>query len=190
MSILALAGSLRKGSYNRIVVEAAVELAPSSVSIRPFDIASIPVFSEDLECGSVRPQSVARLCAAIAESDGLLIATPEYNQSVPGVVKNMIDWLSRSEPGLEGLPVAVTGASTGPWGTRIAQTVLKQMLHSTGALVMSSPMLFIPRVESLLDGTRLADEKTRRQLGDLVVSFVDWIDRVGVRSQVASQRPA
>jgi chromate reductase len=112
---------------------------------------------------------------ALARADGLLIATPEYNQSVPGVVKNMIDWLSREEA-LSALPVAVIGASTGPWGTRIAQTSLRQMLLSVQAAVMSDPTLFVPHVEALLDGDgELADQQTSRRVGQVVSSFADWI---------------
>lgn len=183
VSILAISGSLRKGSYNRAVLRAAAELAPPGVIVTILDgLETVPVFNEDLEGAIAHPPGVVRLRKALTDSDGLLISTPEYNQSVPGVVKNMIDWLSRGEAheGLTGRPVAVTGATTGPWGTRISQSVLKQMMVSTQALVMPAPTLFIPRVESLLDEHgNLVDVEVRTRLGELVSSFVDWIRLVG-----------
>jgi chromate reductase len=182
VSILGIAGSLRRRSHNRAVLEATVRRAPDSVEITVFDgLETIPLFNEDLEA-PFDPDGVLRLRQAVAAADGLLISTPEYNQSVPGIVKNMIDWLSRGEPdaGLAGKPVAVTGATTGPWGTRISQTVLRQMLHSTQALVLPAPTLYIAGVETLLDGEgRLVDETTLDRLEALLVSFADWIRLVG-----------
>jgi chromate reductase len=126
---------------------------------------------------------------AVARSDGLLLATPEYNQSVPGVVKNMIDWLSREEA-FSGLPVAVIGASTGPWGTRIAQTSLRQMLLSVQAVVMSDPTLFVPHVETLLDGDgEMTDPQTSRRLRRLVSSFADWIRLVTPADSSSAAEP-
>jgi chromate reductase len=177
--VLAIAGSLRRDSHNRALLRAAAELAPASMSINVYEhLGAVPVFNEDLEDAQGGPAGVARLRTALAAADGLLIATPEYNQSVPGVVKNMIDWLSRSEPvaGLAGRPVAVTGATTGPWGTRIAQTVLRQMLVSVQALVLPAPTLFVGRVDSRFakDG-RLADDALGERLHELVSAFAAWI---------------
>lgn len=183
VSILAVPGSLRRESYNRTVLQAAVALAPPTATITIFDgLETVPVFNEDLEDAPEDPPGVLRLRHHLAATDGLLIATPEYNQSIPGVVKNMIDWLTRGEPheGLVGRPVAVTGATTGSWGTRISQTLLKQMLHSCQALVMPRPTLFISRVESLLnDDGELVDKRTLTLLGELVGSLVEWIHLVG-----------
>jgi chromate reductase len=191
VSILAVAGSLRKDSYNRAVLRAAAELAPPTATITVYDgLDTVPMFNQDLEYAPDDPPGVRRLRDALAGCDGMLIATPEYNQSTPGVVKNMIDWLTRGEPhqSLAGRPVAITGATTGPWGTRISQTLLRQMLHSVQALVMPAPTLFIPRVESLFDDEgRLIDDATRSGLEELVVSFVDWIHLVGTR-RVAGSR--
>jgi len=172
--ILGIAGSLRRDSHNRAMLRAASRLAPEGVTVTVYDgLETVPVFNEDLEANP--PPGVVSLRHALARSDGLLLSTPEYNQSVPGVVKNMIDWLSREEA-LSGLAVAVIGASTGPWGTRIAQTSLRQMLLSVQAVVMSDPTLFVPDVEALLDGHgELADEQTSRRLRQVVSSFGDWI---------------
>jgi len=176
--ILAIPGSLRRDSYNLAVLRAAAELAPPATTIEVYDgLADIPVFNQDLEGPRGGPESVDHLREAIAWSDGLLISTPEYNQSVPGAVKNLIDWLSRGEDheGLAGRPVAITGATTGPWGTRIAQTMLRHMLSSAGAVVMAQPMLFIPQVDTLLDSTgELAEPEIRNRLTDLVAALVDW----------------
>ncbi len=172
--ILGIAGSLRRESHNRALLRAAALLAPESVTVEVYDgLGTVPVFNEDLEADP--PQGVSSLRRALGRADGLLIVTPEYNQSVPGVVKNMIDWLSRGEV-LSGLPVAVIGASTGPWGTRIAQTLLRQMLLSVQSVVMSDPTLFVPRVESLVDvDGNLVDPVTRERLREIVTSFADWI---------------
>ena len=179
LSVLAVAGSLRRGSHNRAVLEAAAQIAPAGVEVTIFDrLEAVPVFNEDLENAPDDQSGVPELRHAMAAADGLLISTPEYNQSVPGVVKNMIDWLSRGESdgGLGGKPVAVTGATTGPWGTRISQTVLRQMLQSTQALVLPAPTLYIAHVGSLLDDKGcLVDQGTLDRLGDLMSSFVDWI---------------
>lgn len=179
MNILAIPGSLRRESYNRSLLRAAVEVAPENAIVTVYDdLATVPVFNEDLEKPGQDPPGVRRLRRAVASADGILISTPEYNQSVPGVVKNAVDWLSRSGPGegLAGRPVAVTGATTGPWGTRISQTLLRQMLLSVQALVLPQPTLFVPCAETIFDQSgRLSDQTTRALLGDLVTSFADWI---------------
>lgn len=184
--ILAVAGSLRRESYNRSLLRAAMDLADPCVTISVYGgLGSVPVFNEDLEGPADEPPGVVELRRAVAAADGLLIATPEYNQSVPGVVKNMVDWLSRSESdaGLAGLPVAVTGTTTGSWGTRIAQTVLRQMLLSVQAVVLPSPHLFVPHAASLFDADgALTDSETKDRLADLVAAFRSWICLVGARA--------
>ncbi|HEX6325835.1 MAG TPA: NADPH-dependent FMN reductase [Jiangellaceae bacterium] len=175
--VLAIPGSLRRQSYNRSLVEAAVSLAPPAMSITVYEsLDLVPVFNEDVE--NPPPAGVARLRDAVAGSDGLLIATPEYNQSLPGVVKNVIDWLSRSDgpEGLAGKPVGVTGVTTGPWGTRLAQTQLRQVLTSTQALVLSRPTLFLRDATTLFDESRnIVHNSTSRQLREFLVSFDRWI---------------
>lgn len=174
--ITAIPGSLRRHSYNHAFAAAAATLAPASMSITVYDdLDTVPLFNEDLE--HPPPPGVARLRTAVAASDGLLFVTPEYNQSVPGVIKNAIDWLSRSEgpADLAGKPVTVTGLTTGPWGTRIAQTQLRQILTSTQALVLPSPPLFLPDAETLFDQDRsLTDQTTRRRLHELLLSLDGW----------------
>lgn len=181
--IFAIAGSLRRGSWNLRLLEAAAECAPVGMTVSVYhDLASIPMFNEDLEqetgCG---PDAVQRLRRDLAAADGLLIATPEYNQSIPGVLKNAIDWLSRAAPDevLAGKPVAIVGASGGRWGTRLAQHALRQTLHATESLVMSSPALFIREVDGVFDDAgRLSDTPTRDSLQAVLRSLANWIDLV------------
>lgn len=175
--VLAIPGSLRRESYNRSLLAAAASLTPPDMSFTVYEsLGTIPVFNEDLE--NPPPAGVAHLREAVASSDGLLIATPEYNQSMPGVVKNVIDWLSRSDgpEGLAGKPVAVTGVTSGPWGTRIAQTQLRQVLTSTQALVLAQPTLFLRDAATLFDHDRkFVHDSTTRRLEEFLISFEHWI---------------
>lgn len=179
--ILAIPGSLRRASYNKALLDAAVELAPNGVSVTVYEgLAQVPPFNEDLVEGPLLPRGVARLRRAVSASDALLFATPEYNQAVPGVLKNAIDWLSMGEAheGLENRPVGITGVTSGPWGTRLAQTMLRQMLLSTQALVLPQPTLYLRNGESLFDASgRLSDPKTRRRLADLIAALAVWSSR-------------
>ncbi|MGH8162496.1 MAG: NAD(P)H-dependent oxidoreductase [Gammaproteobacteria bacterium] len=140
-------GSLRKRSFNRMLCEAAAEAAPDDVEIGIFDdVTSISPFNEDVEAATgYGPEPVRALRRRVAAADGLLLATPEYNQSVPGVLKNMLDWLSRPGPEevLAGKPVAVIGASSGPWGTRLAQKGLRHILNATESLVLPGQAMFV-----------------------------------------------
>lgn len=121
LRVLAFAGSLRRNSYNRHLIDAATGSAPAGLSLTVHDsIADIPLFNEDLEADAADgPDGVMRLRAAVAAADGVLIATPEYNQSLPGVLKNTLDWLSRNDAALgevlSGKPVAIMGATPGRW---------------------------------------------------------------------------
>jgi chromate reductase len=139
------------------------------------ELASVPLFNEDAagNCST----GVQGLREAVATADGLLIATPEYNQSFPGVLKNAIDWLSRGSPSiLVGKPVAVLGATTGSWGTRLAQTALRQVLTATGALVMPRPMLCVAHVNECFDAQgRLVDPEVHAQVEAVLAAFQDWI---------------
>lgn len=120
-------------------------------------------------------------------ADGLLIATPEYNQSLPGVLKNVIDWLSRSDSaqGLAGKPVAVIGATTGPWGTRLAQAQLRQILIACQSLLLPGPALFVHAARGAFDEAgRLIDSEIRDRLGGVVDGLVEWIRLVSRPSQV------
>lgn len=176
MDVLALPGSLRRSSRNRWLLRAAAGCAPAGMTVTLFDdLAAVPLFSEDLE-GEQPPAPVRRLRSAVAAADGVLIATPEYNQSIPGGLKNALDWLSRSDE-LEGKPVAVTGATSGPWGTRLAQAAVRHVLHATGSLVLPGPALYLRDAERLFDGDgNLVDGATRDSLADMLAALARWIE--------------
>ena len=177
--ILALAGSLRRNSFNRMLLYAAADCAPASMRVSIFDdLASVPLFNEDLE-GEGGPKPVAQLRQAVASAHGLLIATPEYNHSVPGVLKNAIDWLSRPAPEevLVGKPVAIVGVTSGLWGTRLAQAALRQILYATGSQVVPGPALYITAAHTHFDANgRLPDDTVRAALQDQLGRFDDWIE--------------
>jgi chromate reductase len=177
LEVLGLAGSLRLRSLNRYLLAAAAARAPQGMSISVYDdLGAVPMFNEDLETAR-GPEAVLRLRTAVARADALLIATPEYNQSLPAVVKNFIDWLSRSEPDvLAGKPVAIFGATQGSWGTRLAQAAIRQTLAACGALVMPLPQLYIARAADKVDSMgNLVDEPTGAALTQFLESFGQWI---------------
>lgn len=145
-------------------------------------LGEMPSFSEDLEVETGGgPEPVRALRTLVRQADGLVIATPEYNHSVPGVLKNAIDWLSRPDEShvLRGKPVAVTGVSGGPWGTRLAQAALRQILYATESPVLPAPALFLRQAERLVDDSgRLADSRTEERLRALLAAFASWIPLV------------
>ena len=181
--VLAIPGSVRSGSYNRLLLKAAGVCAPAGMVVELYgELGMIPIFDEDLEQStSGGPDAVRRLRLLVGAADGLLISTPEYNHSMPGVLKNAIDWLSRPGPDevLIGKPVAVLGASGGRWGTRLAQSTLRQVLFATESVVMPAPMLFLRDARDLFDDAgALVHAATRDQLTKLLEAFGAWIDRV------------
>jgi chromate reductase, NAD(P)H dehydrogenase (quinone) len=178
--ILGIAGSLRKGSLNRMLLRAAGELLPEGVTLEEFDIAGIPVFNQDEE--DPLPESVARLKERIEAADAILFATPEYNYSVPGVLKNAIDWASRPQGGnsWQGKPVAVMGASMGLMGTSRAQYHLRQMFVFLDMYPVNKPEVMIASAHQKFDEEgRLTDAKAREMVGRLVESLAAWTRRLG-----------
>lgn len=172
--ILALAGSFRSGSYNQALIRAARELAPGHVRIEAFDLRTVPFYDGDLEAQG-DPDEVTALKGAIADSDALLIATPEYNGSVPAVLKNAIDWASRRPPDspLKGKLAAIMGASPSWGGTRRAQAHLREILDRAGADVTGEPSLYLARAfEHVTDG-RLTSEDAREAVREIVAGLVD-----------------
>ena len=182
LSVLGIAGSLRSGSYNRALVAAAASLSPPEIEIQPYDIAGIPLFNFDVEQQG-DPEPVTRFKQAIAGADAVLIATPEYQQGVPGVLKNALDWASRP-PGkspLNGKPVAIMGASPGMTATARAQTQLRQTLAYNNCPTLMRPEVLIGRAHGKLDSDgRLTDEDTVKFLQELLAAFSDLIKRVAV----------
>ena len=174
MKLLGIAGSLREGSYNRSLLRAAHELLPEDVELVEFDIGSLPFYDGDLEAAG-DPEPVAALKDAIRDADALLIATPEYNRGVPGVLKNAVDWASRPPLGspLAGKPVALMGASTGRGGTALAQQQLRAALEFPRAVVLDEPEVLVPEAYMRFDDQgELADEGVRAELAELVDTLV------------------
>jgi len=169
MKILGLSGSLRDGSHNTRLLRGAGKLLPEGVELVVFDrLDAIPPFNEDDE--ATPPEPVRHLKDAIAEADGLLIATPEYNSSIPGVLKNALDWVSRpraSSP-LAGKPAAVIGSSTGLFGAVWAQAETRKVLGSTGARVIDSELPIGHADEALAENGLPSDSDTREALQALL----------------------
>jgi chromate reductase len=182
LDVLGIAGSLRAGSFNRALLRAAVELAPPGMAVRAWDgVRDIPPYDGDVEAPGL-PAPVQAMHQAIAAAGALLVVTPEYNHSIPGVLKNAIDWASRpaGKSPLRGKVVAIAGASTGAMGTVRAQDDLRRVLRTIGAFVVPSPEVLVGHAGQKLDpGGRLADEPTRKLLGRLLEALADWHRRLG-----------
>ncbi len=184
MRILAVSGSLREGSFNTSLLRAAVEAAPDGVEVELWEgLADLPLYNQDLDDANDVPESARRLRADWAAADAILFSTPEYNGSVPGGLKNAIDWASRprQEPALRNKPVAVVGASTGQFGALWAQQDLKRILGIAGARVVGTEIPVSAaheRFESgnLLDGEVF--EQLRLHLTTLASEAVTASDRV------------
>jgi chromate reductase len=179
LKVLGIAGSLRKGSFNAAALRAAQELAPTGMTIDIFDIATIPLYNEDVKAEGF-PPAVADLRARIKAADGLLFATPEYNYSISGVLKNTIDWASRPpEQPFDGKPIALIGASGGALGTARAQYHLRQMFIFLNGHVLNRPEVMIGAGASKFDAEgRLTDQPTRDILGTLLTAFRAWIEKL------------
>ncbi|MBX0329341.1 NAD(P)H-dependent oxidoreductase [Oscillochloris sp. ZM17-4] len=181
MKILGISGSLRAASNNTGLLRAASELAPAGVEILIHDIGDVPLYNGDEDGGEGnRPAGVIRLRQAIADADALLLAVPEYNYSVTGVQKNVLDWASRSTPTtpLNGKPLAMMGAG-GMSGTMRAQFHLRQMLVHSNLLVMNKPELYIARAWEKFDKQgNLTDEATRDMVKALVEGLAAWVSRL------------
>jgi chromate reductase, NAD(P)H dehydrogenase (quinone) len=177
--ILGIAGSLRQASFNRATLRAAQALAPEGMQIEPFDIAPIPLYNEDVRQQGF-PPPVEDLRARIKAADGLLIVTPEYNYSIPGVLKNAIDWASRPpEQPFDNKPIGVIGASAGVMGTGRAQYHLRQCFVFLNGLVMNRPEVMIPAAQNKFDTAgSLTDQATRDFIIAHLTAFKAWVQRL------------
>lgn len=177
MKLLGLAGSIRKGSHNRALLHAVGACLPAGATLTIFDrLAEIPTFDPDL---AADPEPVAAWKDALRGADGLVIATPEYNYSVPGVLKNAIDWASRPPPTspLRGKPVGIVSAAAGMSGGMRAQYHLRQILVFTDSPAMLQPEVFVARpADRFVDGV-LTDEPTRAHLQMFGQALVAWVGR-------------
>ncbi|MHB8573222.1 MAG: NADPH-dependent FMN reductase [Candidatus Dormibacteria bacterium] len=179
--VAALAGSLRRDSLNRGLLRAAAEAAPEGVEVRELEIGSLPLYSEDLDSEGA-PAAVLALREAVRAADAVLIATPEYNGSVPAALKNAIDWVSRPrrDATWNQKPVAIMGATPGQYGTAWAQDHLRRILSVVGADVLGNSVQ-VAGAWDLFDGQgNLTDEPTRLAVAELLQELAEHADRLSV----------
>jgi chromate reductase len=180
ITLVGISGSLRKGSFNSAVLRAAAELMPSDSALTIESIAGIPLYDGDEEAASGIPAPVARLKDAIAAADGLFLVSPEYNNSVPGVTKNAIDWLSRPPADIGrvfgGKPVAIAGASPGGFGTVLAQNAWLPVFKTLGADLWSGGRLLVSRAGGVVDAQgAISDAATRESIAKFLAGFVKYV---------------
>jgi chromate reductase len=175
LDILGISGSLRKKSFNSASLRAAQQLAPAGVTIDSFDLAPIPIYNEDVREQGF-PDSVQQLRSRIAAADALLIVTPEYNYSVPGPLKNAIDWASRPpDQPFDGKPIAIMGASPSTIGTARCQYHLRQLFVFLNGMVLNRPEVMIASAPAKFDEQgNLNDEASREHIRKLLTALVGW----------------
>jgi len=173
MKILGIVGSLRKHSYNRGLLQAALEVLPSGSELEIIGLEGIPLYSQDIE--NNMPPAVVQMKAKIRAADAILIATPEYNYSMPGVLKNAIDWCSRpyGDSAWDGKKVALMGASPAELGTSRAQYHLRQVFVYFNAKILNRPEFMLGKAHEKFDANgKLIDPKTKEKLKEFLVAFV------------------
>jgi chromate reductase len=175
--LLGMSGSLRKNSFNTALLRAAQELAPAGLSIEIADLSQIPLYNEDVREKGY-PQPAQALRNGIRAADAVLIATPEYNYSIPGVLKNAIDWASRPpEQPFDGKLVAIMGASPGRLGTARAQYHLRQCFVFLNSTVLNRPEVMVGGAAQVFKDGKLIDEPTRQFVSDLVKALSLAVER-------------
>jgi NAD(P)H-dependent FMN reductase len=179
-TILGISGSLRARSYNTALLRAAQSLAPPGSTLEVATPHGIPLYDGDVEAGDGIPQAVDQLKSRITASQGLLLVTPEYNNGIPGVFKNVIDWLSRPPADIPrvfgGRPVAVIGASPGGFGTILSQNAWLPVLRTLGTRYWSGGRLLVSRAQSVFnDSGEIVDERVRELLRQFIEGFVLFV---------------
>lgn len=179
-TLIGIAGSLRRDSYNAALLRAAAELLPPSCRLDIASIAGIPLYDGDRETSTGIPDAVNELKDRIAGAGGLVVATPEYNNSIPGVLKNAIDWLTRPAQDIgrvfRGRPVALMGATPGRWGTRSAQTAWLPVLRALGTRPWFGDPLFLSQARAVFDGAgNIVDEDVRERLERFMNGFAEFV---------------
>jgi len=179
VTTLGISGSLRKASFNTAALHAAVELLPEGMSLDIADIAQIPVYNEDVRQAGF-PPAVQRLREQITAADALLVASPEYNYSMPGVLKNAIDWASRPpDQPFNGKPIAIMGVTPSLWGTARAQYHLRQSCVFLNMFPVNKPEVLVAQAQAKFDAElRLTDQATRDAIAQLLVALRDWTRRL------------
>ena len=180
MKILGISGSLRKGSFNTALLRAAVKAMPAGAQLEIGSISGIPLYDGDVEASQGIPPAVQALKGGIVAADGVLLVTPEYNNAMPGVLKNAIDWLSRPPADISkvfaGRPFAVMGASPGGFGTILSQNAWLPVLRTLGTRTWFGPKLMVSRAGSVFnEAGELTDEAIRSQLAKFLAGFVSFI---------------
>ncbi|HEY8460428.1 MAG TPA: NAD(P)H-dependent oxidoreductase [Blastocatellia bacterium] len=184
LRILGIAGSLRRESYNRAALRAATQLAPADAALEIFELDGIPGFNQDDELNP--PAKVVELKKRIREADAILFVTPEYNYSVPGVLKNAIDWASRpfGDSAWDGKPVAIMGASIGATGTARAQYHLRQTFVFLNMYPINRPEVMIGNAAQRFDAQgNLTDETSKDLIRQLLQNLVTWARLIGESQQ-------
>ncbi len=183
LKVVALSGSFRAKSYNNAALQAAAALAPDGLSIHVVDYSAVPLYNGDLQAKGF-PASVQALGTEIAQADGLLIASPEYNFSVSGVLKNAIDWLSRLSPQpFKGKPTAILSATMGPLGGARSQYDLRKIIGGLEANVLTKPEVFIGACHTRFNEQgELTDEATRKIIAEQMLALRNWIRQLSPKS--------
>lgn len=181
-TIIGISGSLRSGSLNTALLRAAAQLMPAGATLEIGSIQGIPLYDGDLEARSGIPQAVTDLKERIAAADGLLLVTPEYNNSIPGVFKNAVDWLSRPPADIARIfgnrPTAVIGASPGGFGTILSQNAWLPVLKTLGTQTWAGSKLMVSRASALFnDAGEMTDENSKEQLRQFLEGFVTFASR-------------
>jgi chromate reductase len=189
LHVVGIAGSLRRESYNGALLRAARSLAPADLHVEIHDLAPLPLYNQDLDTPERRPEPVQQLKKAVSEADGLLLAMPEYNHGIPGVLMNAIDWLSRPafHSPLAGRPAGVMGASLGSVGTARGQQVLRIVLSSTLAHLMPHTEVLVGKAHDKFDDEgALTDETTTVYVRKYVHDFAAYVRRMSPRRAPAT----
>ncbi len=177
--LVAISGSLRKGSFNTALLRAALTMAPEGVEIAEGSIRGIPLYDGDAEAAGGIPDAVATLKDLVAAADGVILFTPEYNNGIPGVFKNAIDWMSRPSTDIArvfgGKPFAITGASPGNFGTLLSQEAWLPVMRTLGTVPWFGAKLMVSRAGVVIQDGRIADEATENRLRDFVTGFSAFV---------------
>jgi chromate reductase, NAD(P)H dehydrogenase (quinone) len=179
--VLGISGSLRRGSYNSALLRAATRLMPPESSLEVATIRGIPLYDGDIEAQGI-PAAVAQLKEAIVKADGVLLVTPEYNNSIPGVFKNVIDWLSRPSSDIKrvfgGKPFAIIGSSPGPFGTVLSQAAWLPVMRTLGTQTWFGGRLGVARAAYVFDEAgALRDPAVEEQLKQFLAGYVSFVRR-------------
>ena len=177
--LVAISGSLRKGSFNTALLRAALTMAPEGVEIVEGSIHGIPLYDGDMEAAEGIPEAVTRLKDLVAGADGVILFTPEYNNGIPGVFKNAIDWMSRPSSDIArvfgGKPFAITGASPGNFGTLLSQEAWLPVMRTLGTVPWFGAKLMVSRAGTVIQDGRIADEATEKRLREFIAGFATFV---------------